>query len=134
MHGLFWILKKNKYIAFRNWKVFMTCFEYSSHLKYLFGSTSLRLFIFLMPYRPLDGVKTITITNTSQTEFISISGYTGPHKCTVGYLCSTYIYGGRLVQSLNIVQSTYIPIKVTSLKKRVVKYLISYTYLYHSIN
>ena len=31
---------------------------------------------------------TITITNTSQTDFISISGYTGPHTCTVVYLCS----------------------------------------------
>ena len=49
-----------------------------------------------MPYRPLDGVK--IITNTSQTDFISISGFTGPHTCTAGYLCSISMVAAELGQ------------------------------------
>ena len=69
----------------------MTCFKklFSSNIS--LEVHHLRLFILLMPYRPLDGVK--TITNTFQTDLISISGYTGPHMCTVGYLCSISMTG-----------------------------------------
>ena len=88
LHGLFWILKKNKYIAFLNLKVFNDLFWKFCSSNISLEVHHLRLFIFLLPYRPLDGVKTITITNTSQTYFISISGYIGPHTCTVVYLCS----------------------------------------------
>ena len=85
-YGLFWILKKNKYIKFLNLKFFNDLFWKVCSSNISLEVHHLRLFIFLMPYRPLDGVK--TITNTSQTDFISISGYIGPHTCTVVHLCS----------------------------------------------
>ena len=55
-------------------------------MKYLFGSTSLEELIILTLDQPPYGVK--DSIHISQTYFTYISGYIGPHTCTVRHLWS----------------------------------------------